>query len=95
MVVKVVFFVYLTARLVGCLGVSVLKVDIAGVVNKKSDFSFWIESDACRIYLFFRSLYIASILYCYNQYILVSLCLTLLIIKFDTLLTPWVAFFLA
>ena len=35
MVGKVGFFVYLEALLVGCLGVSFLKVDLVGAVKKK------------------------------------------------------------
>ena len=38
---KVVFLVYLAAIIVGCLGGSIMKVDLAGAVKKKlGDFRF-------------------------------------------------------
>ena len=48
--------IYLLSLLVGCLGGSVLKVDLAGAVNEKGNFRFWIESDAWRVSLCFRYL---------------------------------------
>ena len=52
MVGKVGCLVYPEALIVGCLGGSVLKVDISGVVKRgKGNFRFWIESDDWRIYL--------------------------------------------
>ena len=59
---KVGCLVNLTALIVGFLGGSVLKVDLAGVVKKYGDFRFLIASDAWRVSLCFRSLYIADIL---------------------------------
>ena len=55
---KVGCLIYLAANIVGFLGGSVLKVSIAGEVKKKGDSRFWIERDAWRVYLCFRSLYI-------------------------------------
>ena len=50
------------------IGVSVLKVDIAGAVKKKmGDFRFWIESDAYRVSLCFRYLQNVSVLWNYIQ----------------------------
>ena len=43
---------------------------------KKSDFRFWIASDDWRVYLCFRYLYIADILWNYIQASLGSLCLS-------------------
>ena len=48
--------VNLAVILVGFLGGSVLKVDLAGAVNEKGNFRFWIESDAWRVSLCFRYL---------------------------------------
>ena len=63
MVGKLGCLVYLAELIVGCLGVSVLNVDLSGTVKKKmGDFRFWIESDAWRVSFCFRSLYIADIL---------------------------------
>ena len=77
--------VYLVAILVGFLRGSVLKVDLVGVVNKKGDFRFWIESDASGVSLYFRYQYVAAILWNCIQDSLGSLCLALLFIKLDTL----------
>ena len=52
------------------------------------DFGFLIESDACRVSLCFRSLYITDILWNYIWAILWSLWLALLLLNLDTLLTP-------
>ena len=63
MIVKFGCLVNLVAFIVGCLVGSVLKVDLAGKVNKKKgDFRFWIVSDAWRVSLCFSSLYISDIL---------------------------------
>ena len=92
---KVVCLLYLVTLIVGCLGGSVLKVNLSGVVKKtNSDFKFWIESDAWRVSFCFRYLYISYILWDYIQDILVSLCLPLLFIKIDKLLTLCTMFFL-
>ena len=55
--------VNITALLLGCLGGSVMKVDISGAVKKKGDLRFWISSDAWRVSLCFRSLHSAYILW--------------------------------
>ena len=73
---KVGCLVNLAALLVYFLGSSVMKADIYGVVNKKGDFRFWIASDDWRVYLCFRYLYIAYILWNYIQASLGSLCLS-------------------
>ena len=64
MTVKVGCLVNLVALLVGCLGGTVPKVDIArSVKKKKGDFRFWITSDSWRVYLCFMYLYIEDILW--------------------------------
>ena len=73
---KAGYLVNLAALLVGFLGGSVLEVDLDGVVKKKGDFRFWIASDASRVYLCFRYLYIAAILWNYIQARLGSLYLS-------------------
>ena len=68
MVDKVEHIVYLMPIIVGCLEGSFMKVDIAGEVKKKiGDFRCWIESDSWRVSFYFRSLYIADILWNYIQ----------------------------
>ena len=53
--VKVVCLVYLASLLVGCLGGSVMKVDIDGAVKKRmGEFRFRIESDNWNVSLCFR-----------------------------------------
>ena len=54
---KVVCLIFMVALIVGCLVVSVLKVGLAGAAKRKmGDFMFWIESDAWRVYLCFKSI---------------------------------------
>ena len=89
---KVVCLVYLAVLFVSCLGYLVLKVDISGGWRKKVKLSFWIESDSCRFSLCFRSMHIAYILRNYIKANLVSLCLALLLIKLDILLTSCATF---
>ena len=55
--------VNMAALLVGCLGGSFKKVDLARVAKKKNDFRFWFASDAWRVSLFFRYPCIADILW--------------------------------
>ena len=85
---KVGCFVYLKVLLVGCLGGLVLEFDIYGAVNKKCNFSFWIESGAWRVSFCFRSLDIADIFWNYIKSILGYFFLGILLLKIDTLLTP-------
>ena len=71
---KVGCILYLMALLVGCLGGSFLKFDLAGAAKKKKgNFRFLIEGDACRVSLCFRYLYIADILWNNIQGSLLSL----------------------
>ena len=87
MVGKVGCIVHLAAPLFGCLVGSVLKVDIAYAVKKKGDFMFWIESDAWKVSLCFRYLYIFAILCNYIQSSLGSIFLEQLLLKLDKLIT--------
>ena len=68
MVGKVGCIIYLEELLVGFLGGSILKVDIAGAAKKTmGDFGFWIKSDSWKVYFCFSYLYNASILWKYIQ----------------------------